>query len=401
MSLTHILVIDDDEEAAKLVAITLTRRNYMVTTKTDPIAALKWLRIPGNSPAMIILDVMMPGIDGFQFLRQLRGDPALAQLPVILLTARSQLDDKIAGFEAGADDYLVKPVTPTELELRIKAVLARGKAKQAGEESGEATVLSVFSLRGGAGTTSIAVNLACSMAIMWGIQVPLLDLSLRSGHCAWMLNLKTRHTISDLAKQNDNIVDPELVESFLLKHETGVKLLAGPLNPIEAETITPSVLDQAWPYLRSAYRFMLIDAGGDLSDTTLTALERSHVVVLVIPPEIIGLKSGTDALRIFDQLSFEPAQIVPIINNIFPQDGLSRKNVAAALRREIAAEIPYEKTAFVQAINTGDVLMLSAPKSAAATAIAKLAYDLSLPSMDDKEIERPSELLTRVRKLSK
>jgi pilus assembly protein CpaE len=400
MALAHILVIDDDEEAAKLVALTLTRRNYLVTTKTDPISALNWLRIPSNKPQAIVLDVMMPGLDGFQFLHQLRADPTIAHLPVILLTARSQIDDKIAGFEAGADDYLVKPVTPTELELRIKAVLSRAKTKIAETSVQEAVVISVFSLRGGAGTTSIAVNLACALATMWETEVPLLDLDLRRGHCAWMLNLKARTSWVDLAKKDDKIPDPEIVESLLLKHKTGVKLLAAPPSPVEAELITPGVLDLAWPYMRGQYQFVIVDAGCDLSDLMLTVLERSNVVLLVVTPEMSGLKSAIDALHIFDQLDFPPEQVLPVINNVFPQDGLPAKNLASALKREVAAEIPHERGYFVRAINTGDILLHLAPRSNAVNAIARLAYQLSAASMNEEAVERPSELLLRARKLS-
>ena len=401
MALAHILVIDDDEEAARLVALTLTRRNYLVTTKTDPISALNWLRIPSNKPQVIVLDVMMPGMDGYQFLHQLRADPTISHLPVILLTARSQIDDKIAGFEAGADDYLVKPVTPTELELRIKAVMSRAKSKAVESSDQECTVISFFSLRGGSGTTSMAVNMACALASMWNISVPLLDLDLRRGHCAWMLNLKTTKSWVDLAKDEDHVFDTEMVEGLLLEHDSGVKLLAAPPSPIEAELITTKVLDMAWPYLLSQYDFMVVDAGSEMSDVALTALERSHAVLLMVTPEMSGLKSTADALRIFDQLDFSPGQVLPIINHVFPQDGLPAKNLEMALKREVRAEIPYERGYFVQAINTGNAVIRLAPRSNATNAIAKLAYQLSAATMNSRDMDRPPELLQRARKLCK
>ena len=95
-------------------------------------------------------------------------DPTIRHLPVILLTAKGQMDDKVAGFEAGADDYLVKPVNAVELELRIRALLSRAQTQVASRETpAEAIVLSVFSLRGGVGTTSLAVNIAVALATMW------------------------------------------------------------------------------------------------------------------------------------------------------------------------------------------------------------------------------------------
>jgi DNA-binding response OmpR family regulator len=146
MSPAHILVVDDNEKACQMLAYLLTRRDYQVTTNTRPIEALKWMRKPGNTPDLILLDIMMPAIDGYGFVRQLRADPTVAHIPVIMLSARGHADDKVAGFEAGADDYLVKPINAAELELRIRALLARSRAAMPARPASEATVVTVFSL---------------------------------------------------------------------------------------------------------------------------------------------------------------------------------------------------------------------------------------------------------------
>ena len=118
-----VLVADDDEDILQLVAFRLERAGYTVVTASDGQQALTAAR--EHRPDLAVLDVMMPGLNGYEVTRQLRSDPATAEIPVILLTARVQEADVSRGFEAGADDYLRKPFSPQELRSRVQAILAR------------------------------------------------------------------------------------------------------------------------------------------------------------------------------------------------------------------------------------------------------------------------------------
>ena len=118
-----VLVADDDEDILQLVSFRLERAGYTVVTAADGQQALAAAR--EHHPDLAVLDVMMPGLNGYEVTRQLRADAATAQIPVILLTARVQEADVSRGFEAGADDYLRKPFSPQELRSRVQAILAR------------------------------------------------------------------------------------------------------------------------------------------------------------------------------------------------------------------------------------------------------------------------------------
>jgi DNA-binding response OmpR family regulator len=118
-----ILVIDDDELVSRTLQRALKMYDYQVMTANSGIEGLQLAR--RHRPDLIILDIMMPGVDGYQVCRQIRGDPLLKELPVLFLTAKAKDEDKIEGFRAGADDYLVKPFNMQELELRVKAILRR------------------------------------------------------------------------------------------------------------------------------------------------------------------------------------------------------------------------------------------------------------------------------------
>ncbi len=117
----RILVVDDDREVVRLMRAYLERAGYEVLVAYDGETAVHTLR--REKPDLILLDLMLPGKDGWEITRLMRGDPALAAIPIIMLTARVDDTDKIVGLEMGADDYVTKPYNPREVVARVRARL--------------------------------------------------------------------------------------------------------------------------------------------------------------------------------------------------------------------------------------------------------------------------------------
>lgn len=124
----QILVVDDDPDIVRLVRAYLEKAGFQVMTAHDGETALHILR--RDHPALLVLDLMLPDRDGWDITRLVREDPSLAQLPVIMLTARIDDADKIIGLELGADDYITKPFNPREVVARVRSVLRRSQANQ-------------------------------------------------------------------------------------------------------------------------------------------------------------------------------------------------------------------------------------------------------------------------------
>ncbi len=122
----RVLVVEDEPDIAALVAYQLAHAGYQVRTANDGREALAV--VASDPPDLILLDLMLPGTSGTDVLRVLRSRKETAQTPVIVLTARGGEDDRVEGFELGADDYIAKPFSPKELVLRVKAVLRRSAA---------------------------------------------------------------------------------------------------------------------------------------------------------------------------------------------------------------------------------------------------------------------------------
>lgn len=121
--MSRILVIEDEQAIAELVKINLELLGHQVTTAPDGIKGLAMSQ--QNTPDLIVLDVMMPDLDGFTVCQRLRQNPRTNHIPVLMLTALSTTKDKVAGFDAGADDYLPKPFDIPELQVRVRALLRR------------------------------------------------------------------------------------------------------------------------------------------------------------------------------------------------------------------------------------------------------------------------------------
>ena len=128
----RVLVVEDEPDIAALIAYQLTREGFRVETIGNGTEAL--VAIDKEAPDLVVLDRMLPGLSGDEVIQRLRDDPETLSIPVLMLTAKREQEDRIEGLELGADDYLTKPFSPRELVLRVQAVLRR--AQDAGTASG-------------------------------------------------------------------------------------------------------------------------------------------------------------------------------------------------------------------------------------------------------------------------
>jgi DNA-binding response OmpR family regulator len=151
MSEGHILVVEDEPSLREVVSLYLKRAGYRVATASDGRLALDWLE--RESPDLVVLDLMLPHVDGFEIARRLR---ARGDTPIIMLTARREESERIAGLELGADDYVVKPFSPQELVSRVRAVLRRSRKE--GAPTGREPALSFDSIQIDPGARAVTVR---------------------------------------------------------------------------------------------------------------------------------------------------------------------------------------------------------------------------------------------------
>jgi phosphate regulon transcriptional regulator PhoB len=124
-----VLIVDDERDIVELVRYHLDKAGFQCVEARDGATAIRVVR--EQHPDLVILDLMLPGLDGLEICRQLRRDPATSRLPVIMLTAKAEEVDRVVGLEIGADDYVVKPFSPRELVARVRAILRRAREEVA------------------------------------------------------------------------------------------------------------------------------------------------------------------------------------------------------------------------------------------------------------------------------
>ena len=134
-----ILVVDDEPDLVELVSYNLRKEGFDVSSASDGEEALNKIRKENFN--LIVLDLMLPGIQGMELCRMLRNDPKTKNLPVIMVTAKGEEIDRVIGLETGADDYMAKPFSPRELVARVKAVLRRS-----GEKTTEENIIRIGDL---------------------------------------------------------------------------------------------------------------------------------------------------------------------------------------------------------------------------------------------------------------
>ena len=224
-----ILIVDDDVETLRLVGLMLQRQGYEILAADNGTQAISLAK--SESPDLIVLDVMMPDMDGYQVTHALRAIPETSLAPILMFTAKSQVDDKVAGYEAGVDDYLTKPVHPAELVAHIKALLARTRARPAQEQSAKKSfIIGVMACRGGLGVSTLTLNLATSYArANKGTSVIAVELRPGQGTWGYELGFNNPEGLSSLLKRKPSEIDSTLVKNSLITTAFGVKLLLAPI----------------------------------------------------------------------------------------------------------------------------------------------------------------------------
>src|SRR5512133_2568620 len=207
--MARVLLIDDEPIYYKMIVHALKPHGYEVEYARTGMDGLK--TVPLFNPDVIITDVRLPDLSGYEVAQRLRRDPRFQNIPLIFLTSQADLSNKLKAFEVGADDYLNKPFQPEELVARVGMLVRRGEilrsVRQKDSIKNQATVIAVHSLRGGVGCSSMALNLGMMFYRMWERPTLVIDSVLNAGQIALMLNASPNHTWEDLSDVKLNEID--------------------------------------------------------------------------------------------------------------------------------------------------------------------------------------------------
>jgi pilus assembly protein CpaE len=375
-----ILVVDDSPLATKIMSTLFTREGYNVLTAGSGEEALEQLgRV---TPDLVVTDIMMPGIDGYELCHQIRVRPQLRAVPVLAITTITELEAKLRGFEVGVDDFVPKNTPAQELLARVEALMTRRArweslpppSPAAQRQTGR--VVAFFSLKGGSGRTTLVANSALLLARLYSDTVGLLDLALEQGSAELFLDVIPRIDLGTLAGDEvaPEAVTADEVRRLVVMHPGGVALLGAPRYPEDAERVSPDLTTAALAAMTGAFGLVVVDTPCSFNEHVLRVLETADLVVLVATTDLIGAKATSTTLRIFQELKVPDERLVVVLNAPNGDSGIDREGLERAIRVPVNVVVPYDAS-FLQAVNTGEPLVLRKERrpTPAQVAIAQLA----------------------------
>ena len=375
----RVLLIDDEQFYFKLLQKPLKDAEYKLEYAKSGTEGLA--KIPSFEPELLIVDLKLPELDGFEILKRLRRDPKFSYIPVIVITSQDELSEKLKAFELGADDYLVKPFQPEELVARIGILARRGRAMQLAQKEvtgvSEATIVTVHSLRGGVGCSSIVVNLGLAFHKLWGKQTLLMDSVLTAGQVALLLDAKPTATWENLVGVEPEDLDDAVVGEIMCSHKSGIRYIASPRYPIAADTFTTDELKLLMEKIESKNDFIIIDTSHDFSDMTIQMLSMSDTILLVMAPEMASLRTIVSAMEIYDRLGISLDKVKIALNNNSSNPAIKQAQLEKVLKRPIDFVLPFEAGEVNRALNFGQPFILTNPDLPICLVLEKMAYALS------------------------
>lgn len=282
-----ILIIDDDVDTLKLVGLMLQKQGYQIVAASNGPQGLA--QAEAENPSLILLDVMMPEMDGYEVAKRLRANPLTANTPILMFTAKTQLDDKVSGFEAGADDYLTKPTHPTELTAHVKALLTRATKTTPGSaplpSEKKAFTIGILAPRGGMGVSTVAVNLGDALREQAHAEVIVAELQPGSGSLGPDLGEANPTALREFLSGNIADLTRQKVKDKLYKHETGLRLLFGTVQPKDAELITAlAPMEALVNRLSYLAPYLVLDLGTGLTPMVQKLLPACNLVLVIVEP---------------------------------------------------------------------------------------------------------------------
>jgi len=375
-----ILIVDDDFDTLHMVGKMLERHGFDIAAANNGEKALQLAE--EERPDLIILDVMMPGMDGYEVTRKLRSVESTAFIPIILFTAKAQVDDKLEGFEAGADDYLTKPTHPAELIARVKSILTRPKtgALTLDEEPttpgvDSVNVIGVIAAKGGLGVSTVALNLAVAIHQRTTDYVTLLEARPGQGDIGLQLGYRISSAQNELLRSSIPEITVQRVEESLVTHGSGIQLLMSSFSPKDAElTQNSEQMEAIMKSLRRISPHVVVDLGSSLNPLTRRLLPLCNQLILLVEPVPTTIVQTKSMLADLTDLGISDQIIFPVLNNRLRLEiTVANSQVQHDLGRVLSAIIMPAPELAYQAMLKNEPMINHQPNSIPSRQFLKLA----------------------------
>lgn len=346
-------------------------------------------------PHIVLMDINMPDMDGITATGEMATRAPYSQ--VIIMSVQADQHYMKRAMAAGARDFQPKPFTSDELVSCIRRVYniglpvyqqlealeharaqpskpskSRQQADGANTNADRGPVIAVYSPKGGAGTSALASNLAVAFQQQLGDTV-LVDGALQAGDISVHLNTRPERSIADTV--HDDRLEVDLLDDVLMAHHSGLKLLLAPPQPELAESFNGKMMALAMGALSDHHNAVVVDTTPQLTDVTLSILEKASYILVVTTPELPAIKSVKLFLELAEQLHFDMSCLFVVINRADLPGGIPPAQIEKVLQLKHTFRIPND-TKLHFALNRGASICLTEPSAASSSAIVSLAKDL-------------------------
>ena len=386
----RVLIVDDVAETCNSVRCLLNFEPRIEVVGEAPNGEEALKKAEKLRPDIILMDINMSILDGIAATETI--SCRVPGCAVIIMSIQGEHEYLRQAMAAGAREYIVKPFTSDELISAIYRVYELEQKRQIHvlgthlepREARQGQVITVFSTKGGVGKSTIAVNLSACLAREFGFSVVLVDLDLQFGDAAVLLNLVPRQAISDLAVEFNHL-DEEFLDTFLVKHETGLRVLSAPSRPEYAELVTAPLVEKVIKLLQEQYDYVIIDTPGIFTDPSMVALDSAHQILLVLSLELPTLKNIKLGLDVLDSLHHKD-KVKVVLNRSTLELGISPGDVEKSLGMFLTAQLPSDGRVVVGSVNKGMPFILSNPQSRISESLRHLAREV----IRSDQVSKPS-----------
>jgi pilus assembly protein CpaE len=362
---TRILLLGD--ATSDPLAKVLGRPGRALTRIGDPAQ----LATAGIAHDIVVLDVVRGSQTVVEVCREIRAIPELTNVPILVISSTDEVEERIRLLEAGADDVMIRPIDDRELDARVEALDLRHRRSTelrpstlvAATRRPGKRLIAVYSPKGGAGTTTVAVNIALAIAARGADQVAIVDFTPMSGHVATYLDLTPKLTLADLMRDSQGLISPEILRTtYLTRHTGGVLVLAGSPNVTPTPLMSGPEATGILEGVLAAVPIVVVDLGSHLDERVVAAIDMADDMVIVVTPDFPALKA---VHSFFEYLEAGSAASEPtvVVNETYALQTLTPADIENALGRRAAIRIPYDPLLYLRAANQGTPVFAGAPTS--------------------------------------
>jgi pilus assembly protein CpaE len=362
----RVLIVDDIPETRDHLTKLLSFETDMVVVGTAASGFEAVDRAVELNPDVVLMDINMPGMDGITATERLSS--VCPTTAVVMMSVQGEADYLRRSMLAGAREFLVKPFSSDELTASIRQVHERERDKQSrmaavpvaaptlaelSPDREPGRIIAIFSPKGGVGRTTVAVNLAVAAASELRQNVVLVDGCLQFGDVGVLLNLNPRSkSIADLVPELQ-AGEAESLETFVVTHSSGIRVLLAPPTPETAELVTPAGIRKLMEALRHQADLVIVDCPSSFNETTLAILDEADTILTMLTLEITSIKNMRLFLEVAEQLGYREDKIRLVLNRGDSSLGIRVQDVEQSIGRKVAHTIVSDGRTVVYALNRG------------------------------------------------